>query len=240
MKWRFQAATIALATLWCITACATDARLKARPTKPSAACVPGLHGLGLGSERDGQFFIPATAANGKRLPLIVFLHGATQGSWLGIKALQEFAEKQGFLLLVPESRAMTWDAIRGDFGPDIDFLNRALAQVFQQCPVDPGKIALAGFSDGASYALSIGLANGDLFSRIIAFSPGFIVPAGASGKPLIFVSHGTRDRILPIEQTSRTLVSSLEAAGYHVTYREFDGPHAMPPDIVAQAVKWAR
>ena len=219
---------------------AKTARLTARPSKTTTGCTPGLRPLGLGFERDGQFFVPKSAASAKRLRLMVFLHGATQGSWLGIKNLQEVAESEGFLLLVPESRDFTWDAIRGDFGPDIDFLNRALTQVFQQCPVDPGRITLAGFSDGATYALSLGLANGDLFSRIIAFSPGFIVPAGTSGKPLIFISHGTRDQILPIDQTSRRIVAELQGAGYNVLFREFDGPHRMTPEMIAQAVKWAK
>jgi phospholipase/carboxylesterase len=35
-------------------------------------------------------------------------------------------------------------------------------------------VALGGFSDGASYALSLDLTNGDLFASLIAFSPGFI------------------------------------------------------------------
>jgi predicted esterase len=34
-------------------------------------------------------------------------------------------------------------------------------------------LAVSGFSDGASYALSIGPANGDLFTHVMAFSPGF-------------------------------------------------------------------
>lgn len=216
------------------------ARITARPANPTGACTPGVRPLGLASGRDGQFFVPKSAASAKRLRLVVFLHGATQGSWLGMEVLQDVAEKEGFLLLVPESRAVTWDAIRGYFGPDIVFLNRALEQVFRQCSVDPGKVTLAGFSDGATYALSLGIANGDLFSRIMAFSPGFLIPAGASGKPLIFISHGTRDQILPIDQTSRRIVEELQGKGYNVVFREFDGKHQVPPDIVEQAVQWAR
>jgi len=237
---KIAAAILLLSCVSCTAAPATKAHITARPTKPNAACTPGLRPLGLASERDGQFFVPKSAASAKGLRLVVFLHGATQGSWLGIEALRDVAEREGFLLLSPDSRAMSWDAIRGDFGPDIDFLNRALESVFRQCPVDPGKIALAGFSDGATYALSLGLANGDLFKRIIAFSPGFVVPAGTTGKPLIFISHGTRDRILPIDQTSRRIVEDLQGKGYNVVFREFDGPHTMTHDIIDQAVKWAR
>src|SRR5262249_48318650 len=97
----------------------------------------------------------------------------------------------------------------------------------------------SGFSDGASYALGLGLANGDLFGSVVAFSPGFIPPgAPPSGKPRIFVSHGREDSILPFEVSSRRLVPALTRAGYPVTFREFDGPHTVPREIAAEAVQW--
>lgn len=61
---------------------------------------------------------------------------------------------------------------RSGFGPDVLYLNKALHHVFNRYSIDPSRLAVAGFSDGASYALSLGVANGDLFSHIIAFSPG--------------------------------------------------------------------
>ena len=45
----------------------------------------------------------------------------------------------------------------------------------------------------ASYALSLGIANGNLFSHVLAFSLGFLAPASQTGSPRIFVSHGTQD-----------------------------------------------
>jgi predicted esterase len=56
------------------------------------------------------------------------------------------------------------------------YLDQALQHVFETYSIDPGRVGLGGFSDGASYALSLGVANGDLFSHIIAFSPGFMRP----------------------------------------------------------------
>jgi poly(3-hydroxybutyrate) depolymerase len=50
-----------------------------------------------------------------------------------------------------------------------------------QCTVDPQRICVSGFSDGASYALSLGLANGDLFTHVAAFSPGFMRPPCTQG-----------------------------------------------------------
>jgi len=121
----------------------------------------------------------------------------------------------------------------------VRFIDQALIRVFAQRHVDPRKIAVCGFSDGASYALGLGLSNGDLFREVMAFSPGF-VPSGVepTGTPRIFISHGTKDQILPIDTCSRRLVPQLKQAGYEVKFQEFDGPHAMPAEIARGAIEW--
>jgi phospholipase/carboxylesterase len=126
--------------------------------------------------------------------------------------------------------------IRGGYGPDVAFIDRALAKVFQLHPVDPARIAVSGFSDGASYALSLGVINGDLFGHILAFSPGFLVPTKTADTPRVFISHGVHDEVLPIDPCSRRIVPALRRAGYEVDYHEFDGGHVVPPDMVGQAV----
>jgi predicted esterase len=146
------------------------------------------------------------------------------------------AEEAGLCVLLPESRGSTWDAILGGFGPDVAFIDRALARTFELVNVDETRLAIGGFSDGASYALTLGLPNGSLFRRILAFSPGFVVGAVPDGKPRIFVSHGTRDTVLPIDRCSRVLVPQLRRAGYDVTYREYDGVHAVPPEIAKEGM----
>ena len=83
----------------------------------------------------------------------------------------------------PDSRGPPWDVLEGGYGPDVAFLDRALELTFSRCAIDPARIAAEGFSDGASYALSIGITNGDLFSHVIAFSPGFMAPKEPWGKP---------------------------------------------------------
>ena len=50
-----------------------------------------------------------------------------------------------------------------------------------------------------SYALSIGITNSGLFREIIAFSPGFMAPAGEVDRPRIYISHGVHDQVLPID-----------------------------------------
>jgi len=104
--------------------------------------------------------------------------------------------------------------------------------------VDRTRVAVGGFSDGATYAVSLGLVNGDLFHRILAFSPGFIVDATPHGQPRVFVSHGKADDILPIDRCSRVIVAGLRKRGYDVTYREFDGGHEMPPAVQSEGMTW--
>jgi predicted esterase len=101
--------------------------------------------------------------------------------------------------------------------------------------VDTTRLAIGGFSDGATYALSLGITNGDLFTHVIAFSPGFMVPATQRGEPHVFVSHGTKDQILSIDVCSRRIVRRLRDAGYDVLYREFDGGHTVPAAIAREA-----
>jgi len=171
-------------------------------------------------------------------PLLLFLHGATQNGAGMLRRVGAAAEQLGVAVLAPDSRSGTWDAIRGDFGEDVAFINRALDSVFDRVQIDPARIAIGGFSDGASYALSVGLANGELFQRVMACSPGFIIQAAAHGRPRFFVSHGRSDQILPIDQCSRVIVPRLRTMGYDVTFREFDGRHELPPAVASEGLQW--
>lgn len=182
--------------------------------------------------------VPAGYTQEHPAPLVLMLHGAGGSAARATKALEGLADEVGFLLLAPDSRDHTWDAVTGEFGPDVEFIDRALSTAFARCAVDPARIAVAGFSDGATYALALARANGDLFPRGIAFSPGFLLPVAPRKLPQLFVSHGTSDRILPIDRSSRTLVTQLREEGYRIRYREFDGGHEIPPAIAREAVDW--
>lgn len=107
-----------------------------------------------------------------------------------------------------------------------------------QPAVEPQRIALGGFSDGASYALSVGLMNGDRFSHLLAFFPGFMASLIQRGSPKVFISHGAGDTVLPIDRCSRQLVPQLLEAGYEVRDQEFDGPHIVPTPLALEAVEW--
>src|SRR5215212_4446736 len=217
---------------------AEEARLLARPGQPTETVSPGLHALGLDRNRDALLFVPAGYRADQPAPFVLSLHGAGGDATSGLYPLGDLADEAGLILLSPASRQSTWDVIRGGYGPDVAFIDRALAAAFARCAVDPELLAVAGFSDGASYALSLGITNGDVFGHVMAFSPGFMAPAAQRGEPRIFISHGMKVRVLAVDRTSRKIVPQLERAGYDVQYVEFDGPHTVPPEIARQALEW--
>jgi phospholipase/carboxylesterase len=216
---------------------ANDGRLTAKPRAGVTTSTRTERALGLDRKRDAILQLPSKAT-GQALPLFVMLHGAGGTGEGVLRRVATAADEAGVAVLAPDSRDSTWDAIRDGFGPDVAFIDRALARVFETVSVDPARIAVGGFSDGASYALSLGLVNGDLFRRVAAFSPGFIVGGTPHGKPQFFISHGTADQILPIDRCSRVLVPQLQRRGYDVTFKEFSGGHQVPPDIAAEAMRW--
>ena len=211
--------------------------LRARPamTKP-AGVAAGVHVIGLGKDRDGALYVPKRADPSRPAPLLVVLHGAGGQATQMLDPFVETAEARGYLVLAPESRGRTWDVILGGYGADVAFIEEALTRTFARHAVDPDRIAIAGFSDGASYALSLGIINGTLFSDILAFSPGFMAPTDQADAPRIFISHGIHDGVLPIDSCSRRLVPKLRQGGYDVDYREFDGGHEVPSEMVTAAV----
>jgi len=215
-----------------------NGRLLARPTQPTGTAPSGLQPLGLSTERDGFLYVPKNYQASRPAPLVVMLHGAGGDARGGLSPFQNLADATGLILLAPASHGRTWDVLVGGYGPDIALIDQALAQTFSRYAVDPTRIAMEGFSDGASYALSVGITNGDLFSHVIAFSPGFMRPASQVGEPRLFISHGTRDSVLPIDPCSRKIVPQVRGAGYDVVYREFDGPHTIPPAIIDSALEW--
>jgi predicted esterase len=170
------------------------------------------------------------------LRLVVMFHGAGGVAQSALDRLLGDADSHGLLLLAPKSTASTWDVLTGGYGVDVRNLDRLLADVAAAYPIRG--YTIGGFSDGASYALSLGIGNGDVFDSVVAFSPGFEAAVLSNGRPRFFVSHGTDDTVLPIDRCSRRIVPALEEAGYDVTYHEFDGGHSVPAPVQRTAIDW--
>lgn len=204
---------------------------------------PGEYPLGMATwrlkdaaRRDGRLYVPRRAGPQHPLPLLVLLHGGG-GRAEDFRSKFPLAEESGVVMLALDSRHNTWDGIDSPFGPDVEFIDAALRFTFERVAIDPGKIALGGLSDGGFY--SLGLVNGDLFTHLVAVAPGYFAPpAPPTGRPRIFVAHGTRDNVYSVAGSRGRIVPRLKSERYDVTYYEFDGPHWVTEPAAREALQW--
>lgn len=175
-------------------------------------------------------------------PVILLLHG-----WSGDEeAMWVFSSKmpQQAWLLAPRgiypapNEGYGWHPpLKGsspwidDFQPAMDALLPLLSQDYFP-GADFNNLWLAGFSQGAALAYAIGLSHPQRVTGIAGLA-GFL-PRGASAlarnRPLagklVYVTHGTRDQLVPVER-AREVVEILRLAGAKVVYCEDDAGHKL-------------
>jgi len=191
-------------------------------------------------------YIPASA--GPRPPLLVLLHGAGHRQLEMVKHFEAEADARGLLLLAPDSLGDTWDSVADAEGPpdtnsplagtlahrfsrsrDSRRVDAAIAKLESIVPVDSDRIVLAGFSDGATFALAMGMSRDYRFAAVIAWSPGIAIRTDnpARGRR-VFISHGYSDPLLKFAVTCSEIVPLLREEGAAVTFVGFDGGHDAP------------
>jgi predicted esterase len=220
---------------------ATAPLLRARPSATGPVLAAGETMLANGAIA----YRPAKAPAGP-LPLLIILHGAGRYPPGFLQKMEPLADKLGVILIAPHSLDRTWDLIvnmRTEEQPwqglDAHRLDQSLADLFKRSAVDPAHVVLLGFSDGASYALSLGLANPKLFTTVIALSPGMLAPLRRFDREQrVFIAHGRSDHVLPFLAT-RDIADALRRGGANVRFRPFDGDHQIDPESLTEGLEWA-
>ena len=182
-------------------------------------------------ERSGcrAYVLPPPEVDPARpLPLVIVLHGAGRQDEMLVRAYADEPARRNALFVVPRSFRPTWDLIAGGEGEDLAFLGGLLGWLAARWPVDPARRALLGYSDGASYALSVGLSNPKHFAAIMCWAAGFIaVDTGnvepGDPKPRILLEHGTEDQLFPFDRVALPMRQALTEAGFDVTCRTDEG-----------------
>lgn len=227
----------------------SDGLLTARPS-PSVSLVYAEGESKL--RHNAILYRPSGLRNGPQ-PLIVVLHGFPGTSRLFLDWFKPTADREKALLLALQSRGNRWDLVPDpaqqisrrvrsefQFGPDVAQIDEVLRDVFARAPVDPAQIVLVGFSDGGSYALSLGLANYQVFRSIIALSPGFVrLPARVAPAQRIVISSGRSDTMLPYDVVALKIVPLLVENQLHPRFCSFEGGHVIPLGLLRDAMGYA-
>lgn len=219
-----------------------------RPEPRDESAPTGFVRVELGEHR-GVLLTPSEIDPGREYPLVTVLHGAGRQDEMLVKACRNEPEARQMLFFVPRSLAPTWDLIAGDERPDLDFLGWAWDLIYRRYPVDAGRQALLGYSDGASYALSVGLSNPHLFRAVMGWAAGFLAldarrHAGAEGaadarRPAVLLEYGTHDELFPYERVALPMRDQLVRMGYRVEFRTDQGGRHWPSgDFQPDALDW--
>jgi phospholipase/carboxylesterase len=193
-----------------------------------------LHGLGA----DGHDFEPLVPMLGlpRRLALrFVFPHaperpvtinmGARMRAWYDIVRLGGGAEDSAG---IHQSQALLEGLIARE----------------RERGIAPGRIVLAGFSQGGAIALHTGLRHAERLAGIMALSTYLPLPATletdrspANADVPIFMAHGLNDEMIGI---ARALASrdALEALGYAPVWHEYPMAHAVCEEEVTAIAGW--
>lgn len=215
--------------------------------QPTASAAPAGRVIALPD--DAIAYVPASA--GPRPPLLVLLHGAGHRQREILERFIPEADTRGIVLLAPTSQGITWDTVETAEEPpsrdsplanavarrfsssrDSGRVEAAIAALAKQVPVDPERTVLSGFSDGATFALAMGMSRAYPFAAVIAWSPGIAIRVTnpARGRR-VFISHGRQDRILRFADTCGEIVPLVESEGAIVTFMPFEGDHEAPPAV---------
>ena len=207
-------------------------RLEARPGQGTRACGPGEYELRVASGRRALLRVTPPVSRRPRAVLVA-LHGAGSGGAPGgLHAFRGAWDVPGLLIVAPSAAGSAWTL----GATDVRFVDRALQLAFARCRVDPRRIGVGGFSSGAGMALWLGLSNGQLFRSVIVLSGAGRLPATRTGKPRVFLAHGTLDSVIPVRLGGDVIARELREQHYEVTYRRFRGGHRVLPGIAREAV----
>ena len=222
--------------------------LTSRPTPVETTLSEGLSTLPHGA----YAYRPASAPEAGAA-LLVLLHGTDGRANQIITAFRPVADRRGCILLALQSARWDWDMAdevwremnsmgrepSPEFGPDVARTDAVLLNLFATTSIDPKRVVLLGFSDGAGYALSLGLANPDLFSGIIVLSGGFAkVPTRVDPRQRIFIAHGTRDERIPLNVVEHEIVAPLMRLGLNVRFKKFAGGHRIEGESLREGLEF--
>jgi phospholipase/carboxylesterase len=114
----------------------------------------------------------------------------------------------------------------------------------RQRGIAPGRLVLAGFSQGGAIALHVGLRYPDRLAGILALSC-YLPLASTLDTELspanrdvpIFWAHGVHDPMLPLAMAEQGR-EQVTALGYQIDWHQYPIPHSVSAEEIADVARW--
>jgi len=112
----------------------------------------------------------------------------------------------------------------------------------EQRGIDPGRIVLAGFSQGGAIAINTVLRAGRKFAGLMALSTWLALPETLQADSVdastpVFMAHGRFDPMIPM-QYGRSAADALVDAGFDVDWHDYPMAHAVCPQEIDDIHNW--
>ncbi|MCL4297574.1 MAG: dienelactone hydrolase family protein [Anaerolineae bacterium] len=197
--------------------------------------------------------IPAEAGPKQPVPVVVMVHG-----WLGDETVMGIFKQtvpSGVAVISPRAPFalnggyIWYQRDQGQLQPEPDslwtgrdHLNEFLAGLPRRYPVDPTRLVLMGFSQGAAVCNTIALTQPGQVSGVASLAgliPEIVTQTARpdlSGLP-VFIAHGTRDETVPVA-AARKARDVYTRLGAQVTYGEYPTGHKLTSKGMADLKQW--
>ena len=188
-----------------------------KPSRAKTAAVKTLPDTAVGQWTSGsssvsgakryRLYKPPGVLRGERLPLLVLLHGCLQDAqeFADVSQMNRTAARERFFVLYPEQSSLSnaqrcwnwYDTRSGRAQTEADAIQATIEQVCQNQAIDPGRVALAGLSAGASMAALLATRHPAHFQAVAMHSG--IGPGVAHSSATAFgAMRGRRQASLPL------------------------------------------
>ena len=136
----------------------------------------------------------------------------------------------------------TSQPVEADFRRSLDLVDDSLDVAASGYDLDPGRLALLGFSQGAIMSFSLLLDSPGRYAwcaglhGYLAASHADLEPDGMDDKP-VFVGAGTQDQIIPVERAEQA-AERFSALGADVTFETYRAGHGVAQRELSDLVAW--
>ena len=139
-------------------------------------------------------------------PLVVALHSHSQGPqrMREYTRLEALADEQGFVVAFPGGAGGSWNSglccspSSRDGVDDVAFLDEVIALVRTKAVIDPSRIGLTGFSNGAMMALRYACERADVVASVAVVAGPLVAPCELSDPVAVLAVHGGKDGVVPL------------------------------------------